>query len=885
MMTLADAVTPPPISDDTRGIILEAEQGALVSPFMAQNGYIVSSVRTTDPAVNTSKATFTFDIPSRDNYRVELLLDAPFNFDMFASMDGSQPSKSHFIGEDQRTNGYEWRSIYWGQSNGSNILDLSSGRHELVIYGGTANVKIDKVRIIRMVDKFTTDPAPSSVISGGTAIMGTGLNLLGQDRIGCYLPSSYYVCGIRSGLSKFDMVVKLPGVLKPGTYYLFVKGSSGGGFSASIGSRSTAVVVPNSSDISGLWTALGSITVDSDQYYAVITTHRVGVVTTNENSLIYGIYITNNPNESLTGADVIVTAQPPDSVPSPTIAGNLIPNSGFEVGTLGDWMFPGRTGALSQNVYNVIPFSSYWDQSVSHSGNASMKIPTNRISATRREVYQFIHSRPFYLKASTQYTFSVWAKTSPGKTVTVDMGFENVSDPAVKVERRVAVNSTWQRFTITGDTTASPAPNYRIKLLVFGGDVVTWFDDMQLEEGAGTAYEPSHPLEAGLHLSTPGHVFYEDEPVLATMHIHNISESSVSQTVQYEVYDYRNKLVRRDSEGVTLDPGAHTTRQIDLGTGKRGAFRVLYWVVGQNGSDKEIAYSIVPRPIQGDLNLSYMGVHLNVAESQFAFSRKLGITWARSLSTADFFRWSFVEPQDDTFVWAFDDEIQQMYNSGMGFLGTFNTPATLQTWMRDANGRPRLDKWEDYIRQVVSHNKQWVKYWEIENEPNHRWPASHYAQMLKIAVDTIESLDPSAKIVAMGGTPYTYMHGVVNSLDVQYPSWNWREHIDVFSTHAYPGGTSAEIAGTEIVARYGMPVWNTETGAWDLGSFVGPFSRYVNAGTQLYPFKDAEMYYRAWLKKPEAVVQNFLLSIGGGQTRYFYYDLEHSQHFWIRMIL
>ena len=849
------------------GITIEAEDSEITSTFVENGTYVSSSVATTDPD-NSGTMTYYFNVSDTDNYVVDMLVDAGFDFDVYASVDGDTPTRSYFIGE--ATSGYEWRTLYWTESS-TGLQNLSPGNHTLVIYGGTANIKFDKVRIEKMSEQVSQDfAAPSGTVSGSIAIMNSGLDVSQQTRSGCYYTSPYYVCGIRTGLSKLDMVVNLTKTLSSGTYYVFVKGTSAGGYNVSIANASTSVVIPNASDEDGVWTSLGSITTASDTNYVVVTTNRtVGGVTT-ENALLYGIYITDDPNVMVSDTDVVINSLYPTVMDDSTAnKGNLVQNSGFEVGVFGDWSITSRTSA-TQGVYHFVPFSDAWDQTVSYSGTSSMRLVKNRVGTTTNQIYQIIYSKPYHLNPNKKYTLSFWAKTSTGQTASITYGLVNSYTDTRKIDTTGTVTSTWQRFSVTGYALQYPSSDYKIRIFVSGGDTSVWIDDIQLEEGLISSYESSQTVELGLHTDKEGNIFYNDDTLSGSMKVYNSSANAVSKTIYYEVYDYKNNIVKSSNFSVSLSPNEIKTETVDLDTSKLGAFRIIYWVSGQNQSDKEMTYSIIPRPIAGSATASVMGTHTNISDYQLDLIKRMGISNGRSLSTADFFRWYFIEPTENNFNW-YDDVITQIYNSGVSLLGTLDI-YSVPSFAVEENGYPNLTKWGNYVHKTVDHYKAWVNYWEIENEPNFHWSASYYAQMLKTAVDEIESVDPTAKIVAMGGTPYSFMQDVVTSLESQYPAWDWRGHIDAFSTHAYPGGTPAETVSTEIITPYSMPVWNTETGAWDFGSFVGPYSRYAVIGEQIYPFKDAENYYRNSLKKPEAVVQNFVKSIGAGMTKYYYYD-------------
>jgi hypothetical protein len=860
-------------------IIKEAEEGVITAPLSVVDGYVVSSIRTTNPLVS-GKASISFNILESDNYAIQLLVDSPIGFDYFASVDAQTPSRSYFVNPGQETRGFEWRTLYWSVTEGSDILKLSPGLHTVTLYGGTANVKVDKVRIIKITDLLLSQVAPATgFVDGNVAVMAGGLGIGAQVRNGCYLSGAYFACFIRTNLDKFDAVVTLPKKLEPKKYYVYVKGIAPAGVQVRIGSAISAKVLTNSRDHDGDWNVLGPLDVMESTEAVVITTFRGSTpLTARELTQIGGIYITDDPQDRITATDVIVpvTSPSPEDM-TPPVKGNLISNSSFEVGVLSDWIVSDRYDLTSLGA-KYLPFSSVWDRTVGYDGSASMIVSPNRVAATGMYTYQVVYSRAYHLKPNKRYTASAMMKLPAGQTARVVFRLVNSWDDTIKSETVVTnLNNNWQRVSVS--TVTHNASDYRVEFLVHNTTAPLWADAFQLEEGPLAPYESSASVESGFEFNTPGNIFYEDgEAITGKLHLKNTSPYSSAPKINIEVRDYLNTVVKKESLTpplTSLSAGQLKSLTVNVSTGRRGPFRLTYWIDGVNGSEKEVTYSILPRPtIIGTRQNSVMGIHANIGDLQFAVANKMGINWFRTLSTADLFRWSIVEPTDDDFIWH-DNAMIAMASHSINIMGSLNL-GQLPVWAIDENKLPRLDKWQDYVSRVVSHYKTWVTHWEIGNELHYTIPAEHYARMLKTAVDAIELADPNANIVGMGGTDYKFMHAVIASLAIQYPGWDLKAHVKAVSTHAYPSGVGVPSARDAIIATYGIPVWNTEAGVWDRGFSAGDFSGFTAYGRQIFQYKDAERYYRAAIKKPEAIVQNFLSSLGGGQSKYFYYDSRVS---------
>src|SRR5262249_21151895 len=149
------------------------------------------------------------------------------------------------------------------------------------------------------------------------------------------------------------------------------------------------------------------------------------------------------------------------------------------------------------------------------------------------------------------------------------------------------------------------------------------------------------------------------------------------------------------------------------------------------------------------------------------------------------------EPNDNQFNW-YDSEIQRGASYGITTMGTLGNNAAWPAWAQDSNGLPNLDKWQEFVGQIAAHYQNLVSYWEIWNEPQFVFTADFYAQMLKRAADAIEANSPGAKTVGMGGVPVGFMQSVISSLQMQYPTWDWKQHITILATHAYPDGEPPE---------------------------------------------------------------------------------------------
>ena len=324
------------------------------------------------------------------------------------------------------------------------------------------------------------------------------------------------------------------------------------------------------------------------------------------------------------------------------------------------------------------------------------------------------------------------------------------------------------------------------------------------------------------------------------------------------------------------------TDDLDLSLGRRGVFRLVMWVQGEDGSEEEVIYGVVPRPREEGLDSgSVAGTHSNFTDFQFDAMARMGIRWDRAMSPGAFFRWGDVEREEGKITW-YDAEIDRAKRRGVSVVGTLGFNDEWPDFAKDGEV-PDLDKWQRYVEQIVEHYRGRVRAWEVWNEPNYTFEPAFYAKLLKRAAEAIKRADPSASVVAIGGAyEPEFVKDVFGELKTQFPDWNWRDDIDVISMHMYPARSEIEpSAGSraagfreQVIPTYKLPVWNTESGEWDTG-----FYRTTNAvrprwGTSLFELGDAAEFAAASPRAVQSLSQTFLETIGNGLDKYFYYDFR-----------
>ncbi|HHT9158707.1 MAG TPA: triple tyrosine motif-containing protein [Candidatus Brocadiaceae bacterium] len=560
--------------------------------------------------------------------------------------------------------------------------------------------------------------------------------------------------------------------------------------------------------------------------------------------------------------------------PLPVEGKNLLENSSFELGASHGW-------ALSTSDKITSPLG-HFDTTTAYHGTVSLKLEYSLDNNA-----QSVGSKIYRLKPNQQYTLSFYAKSpfsAADITFQVKNTFNSPYGPGDTVgPYKFKASNIWQRFSFTFTTTNNSAQcSYQI---IFSPshqgfpNQFIWVDAIQLEEGTQTAYNPKSSIEISLLADSNhnGNIFFEDEQIVMKLRQYNNSVSTQNITIKYEVYDYYNKVVKsgKDIMNAPSQSLSEKTLDISLSQNRRGAFRVIIWVEGINGTLEEKNYSVLPRPITLGINeSSIIGSHVPFNDYFLSLMQKVGIKWNRTLSTGKQFRWNLIEPTKGNFIWK-DDEIDRAAQYGMRVLGTIgNEIVHVPDWAKDVNGLPKLDEWNSFVSTVVGHYKDKVDYWEIWNEPDTEGArdlngtviltASYYGEILKTAYNAIKGADPNAKAVGMVAYYKNFVQDVLNAIGPNFD--------DLWSSHRYPPLTPSHTTEYMTLANsQNKTVWNSETGAK-----TDTFYQTTLWEDLWISYAQPDDWGRDYRLRTDWLIQNFAQTVGVGFKKYFYYDARNS---------
>jgi hypothetical protein len=687
-------------------------------------------------------------------------------------------------------------------------------------------------------------------------------------------------------------VITLPATLVAGHYHVFAyafKSTNNEDETVDVtmgGATSSPTVTLTTSNTT--WTGQMDITTVSSA--ATITVNFRQVATTVGNVFLHALYITDNLNVTvLQDGTAVDLTYPTARDDTSAVPGNLIQDSSFEACIA-------ASGGLDAN-WGINPVKRYssaslCDNSDGHTGTTELKLPLDAgqcvwplaTCATNLE------SRTYHLKANKAYALSAWVKASTGTVAGSIYAVNTFTPPAGYHAQWYAGNAftattSWTRacLDVTHNTTypdshfiAYPTSDFYIQFQIpsnYSGAYL-FIDDIQLEEGtACTTYGAGFPLEVDIQTENDGHIYFSNGTLTANRTSYNPTGSQVTKTLNWAIYDYlNNQIGSTGSASITVAATTVASSTISIATGsKLGPFRMVYWISGVNGSQKEFVYSIIPPSNSGADLTSYMGLHPNYITPLDKTYQRMGLKWARTLHGTPFCRWNQAEAVEGTFVYD-DPDVDEAntYN--------INTLCTLGNGGNDvpsyAGNPPNTTKLQTFCSTLTTHYKDHgVLYYEIFNEPLSAYTADQYSDILVTCTDAVKAADASAKVVCMGGLASQGTHSVQEVLDAltaRHPTWNPYTHCDAFSSHDYPGGVNP-FALTQYV-NLGMPVWNTEAAGYSLGPYVASYSNWISWGIPVLPFQSAYRFYEEYLQVPSAIAYNFGQTIAAGQTNYEYYD-------------
>lgn len=554
------------------------------------------------------------------------------------------------------------------------------------------------------------------------------------------------------------------------------------------------------------------------------------------------------------------------SVTAAPVKGNRVYNSGFEAGASG-W----RGGEIREG---------------GHGSAHAMGLAGG----------QSVEGQPFTVTAGQLHTVSLYARGEGGaegvkvRVEIVESADAGGDQPVARHHETAefALTGQWQRYHVGAVLEAPFTAGYMLRLSAQGAALV---DDVQVEEGGLTAYQPRAPVEVGLELPVLERYPEPGEQVAPKVVLAAPGRVGEEMRVRLGWQDFFGRG-RPAGEGV-LRVGADGRGEgrVACRGQEVGIYRLMA-SVETKCSPGEVVIGVLPRDDGRRVPGSFFGTHAHMdwrgENVGVGLARRAGMRWYRLHDFNHHTQWIHCEPEKKgEFVWA-DEEIEDLHRRGFELVGTLvrtpkwagreypeEKPAILQARV------PRELAWyADYVRVVVPRYKALIRHWELWNEP-YGWgfwagTPEEYVELERLGYEAAREANPECRVLGLcvypGAKDWIGAAVAAGGLD----------HLDVLSYHVYisPGMTEPD-AGSgrsylEEQVRYlrgllrekgrgEVPIWNSEGG-------IGCPSFYSWAPT------DGQRY--GWDEAAAAVPKAVVEMMGAGVEKWFYYFIGYAAGSW-----
>lgn len=207
---------------------------------------------------------------------------------------------------------------------------------------------------------------------------------------------------------------------------------------------------------------------------------------------------------------------------------------------------------------------------------------------------------------------------------------------------------------------------------------------------------------------------------------------------------------------------------------------------------------------------------LNAADDFMDLYLSTGARWDRR----DFW-WSVVQPDKETWNWEYFDAAMQDFEENRVHVVVILCYGS--AWYGDAPATAaERELFGEYVYQMVNRYKDWVKVWEIWNEPNILpfWSpkpnVEAYSDLLKIAYERAKEADPDCIVLggALAGADTRFLRGMYEN--------GAGDSFDALSFHTYGNNPTESNQRREIEKLVGVmheyknrkAIWLTETGIY-----------------------------------------------------------------------
>lgn len=431
-----------------------------------------------------------------------------------------------------------------------------------------------------------------------------------------------------------------------------------------------------------------------------------------------------------------------------TYGENLIENSSFEVG-IGGW------GQTQTNVGLILKPSDL-DSDVKYHGNWSLKI-----SSSERKLN--IASKCYKLKEGSSYIASAFIRSSKPCSVSIELtnfvyhkqrkaswGYDSQSKLF-----KIPANK-WTRIHVPLEKAKCTTYDiYTVKIMAQSNSDV-WVDAVQLEEARKLSeFKLKNKIEAGTVFKELGRIIEKSiSPVNIETYIFNDYKSGKQAIVKQKVFDIDEELIFKNEKKLNIPKNKTYKFLLTIPNIKKGLYRILTEVDGYNPVDEKV-FSILPKPKEIPPEKSIAGAYISLFPDSLGVMQKAGFRWTATLSVArNLLRWNTVNEKQGEYRW-YDDWAQLPKKYGMKIFGNLTSIKKVPGWVKKEEGLPDIDAYAEHIKTVVTHYKNDIQNWIIEDEAEGlHIKSKDYAKYHKVAYKTIKKINKEHQVILSGAPKY-----------------------------------------------------------------------------------------------------------------------------------
>lgn len=590
-------------------------------------------------------------------------------------------------------------------------------------------------------------------------------------------------------------------------------------------------------------------------------------------------------------------------------AGNLLPNSGFELGRLrlGLGRLKGDTG------------EAVVDEAVAWEGQRSLRIsvlPAFRRTGSATPDESHLRRFPFdafwvqmegvRVKPGRTYTLSAYLRGDRNMRAvigaTVAGGYPWT--PSGRITRQwVNVQPGWQRITlkIPADTKYNRTPGLLVNFFVMPEDGEpgrVWFDGLQLEPGAtATAYSLKSDVDLGVTTRVANNIFdsKKQECIVARVAVSNGASAARTANVSWRLTRWDGAEVSNGRLAIEVPPGKTAVKRLDLGVLSKGYY-IGDFKLDETGQGQWLRIAVINKrtlPVAG-AGESFFGIHWSTSTPEAADAVvAAGARWHKgyqNLTSAEQRRRILAGQGSWQTRWVNSAHNREIaVKRGLNSFTGFNL---FPVWMDGVGRGFRRGKTEGapqnpeearaMIRSWVRDNQAWAKHVESINEivsyiPSPNGSVSASMEYFRLFYDSVKEVDPDVQV----------MHNVVYDINSIHEylgpcmKAGLKKYMDILTFHYYGFGA---VEPERFLANYvndikaimkkydaeDIPLWMTEGGG-------------ASMACEDDPYRDRAMFFGGHsIRTHEPDVAKYLVrfhvtGLALGVERFFYYlPMDHQ---------